>query len=131
MRRVSLSSPDSEQNPLRLDVAHVDLRWMKFGLCNDGTAQHVPLFFTHECQYNSCHPMTPRSRPRCDTDEAVWHAKFICMECPVLAQCRWWATATPSQSEGVAGGLTKTERIYLRKRLVKHDPWTTILTGEH
>ena len=58
--------------------------------------------------------------PFSEDAQAIHRVKAICERCPVTDDCLAYAMET-RQGEGVWGGLTSTERIYLRRKWTEHN----------
>ena len=116
MRTVSLGMP-----PV---MSHLDNDWIKHGACV-GNPEMVDLMFRHDCT----HECTVTNGKRCSEDSRVDAAKSICDACPVLDHCRWWAVLT-NLLFGVAGGMTRAERLVVRKRLKKTAFGKQLLAGD-
>ena len=58
--------------------------------------------------------------PFAEDAQAIRLAKDVCDLCPVIDDCLAYAIET-RQSDGVWGGLTPKERLYLRRRWMEHN----------
>jgi hypothetical protein len=80
-----------------------DLRWQDDARCKGD----MVACFAHECRSSFCD---------CDLDPVVQHCREQCEGCPVLVWCRYWTVVT-AQQYGFSGGLSESERRFLRRLL--------------
>lgn len=85
----------------------MNISWKQQANCKCVTS----LMFAHMCK-----PSRKPCSVDCNLDRSAVEAKKVCVECPVVAECRFWSVVT-ALPDGVAGGLTPSERRLMRRRL--------------
>ena len=90
-----------------------DKSWVAKALCHNRTDEFFP-------NYELDEEVLTNSEQKKLHMAAVYAAKKICEQCPVLLPCRSWALSMGNQLKyGVAGGLTATERRRLYRKGVR------------
>lgn len=83
------------------------------------------LWFTHLCN-STC---LKSHGKRCADDPAVVATEAVCHVCPVEAECRVWACLLPL-AEGVAGGMTRAQRIQVRRKIRRSKEYSYLVSNQ-